>query len=269
MKMKKIIAIALVSVMAGTIFTGCAKKDSDTMAGTSDKLVVAMEIGYPPMEYIDKDGATKIGFDVEVAKAISEKLNRKLVIKDVAWDGIFTSLDTNRADCIISAVSITDDRKSKYNLTDAYIANKLCLVTRKDSKITDPDSLAGKKVAVQTETTADTYMKKKIADGLAIKTDDYKVYDKVINCFDDLKAQRVDAVLVDSVVAAYYIGTDSATYSVTWENTTAEPMAIALKKGNDKLTADIQKAVNDLYADGTMTTIAKKYFGDKNTVTVK
>lgn len=269
MKVKKLIAIALTAVIAGTSFTACGKKDKDVMAGTKDHLVVAMEIGYPPMEYLDKDGTTKIGFDVEVAQAIAKKLNRDLVIKDVAWDGIFESLNTNRADCIISAVSINDERKEKYNLTEAYIANKLCLVTRKDGSIKSPDDLAGKKVAVQTETTADEYMKKKMAGGLAVNKSDYFVYDKIINCFDDLKAQRVDAVLVDSVVAAYYIGTDSATYSVTWENTEAEPMAIALKKGNDSLTADIQKAVNELYADGTMATIAKKYFGENNTVTVK
>ena len=263
MKMRKLISLALASLMVATMFTACGTP------ATGKDLIVAMEVGYPPMEYLDKDGTTKIGFDVEVATAIASKLGRKLVIKDTAWDGIFTSLDTDRADCIISAVSITDERKAKYNLTEAYIANKLCLVTRKDSKITNPDTLAGKKVAVQTETTADEYMKKKIAGGLAIKDGDYFVYDKIIQCFDDLKAKRVEAILVDSVVAAYYIGNETSTYSVTWENSEAEPMAIALKKGNDTLTADIQKAVNDLYKDGTMAKIAKKYFGEKNTVTVK
>ncbi len=267
MKIKKLLALTLSLVMAGTVLSACKKKDENMMAGTSDYLVVAMEIGYPPMEYLDTDGTTKIGFDVEVAKALAEKLGKKLVIKDVAWDGIFDSLDTNRADCVISAVSITDERQEKYNLTEAYIANKLCLVTRNDSGITSPDDLAGMKVAVQTETTADEYMKAKMENGLTLEK--YSVYDKIISCFDDLKAERVDAVLVDSVVAAYYIGTDSASYSVTWENDEAEPMAIALKKGNDKLTADIQKAIDELYADGTIAQIAKKYFGESNSVTVQ
>ncbi len=264
MKIKKLLALGIASVMAGTVFVSCGDTEK---AGSDDQLVVAMEIGYPPMEYLDEDGTTKIGFDVEVAEAIAKKLDRELVIKDVAWDGIFGQLDSDRADCVISAVSITDERKEKYNLTEAYIANKLCIVSKSDSGLTSPDTLAGKRVAVQTETTADEYMKDKIAAGL--KLEDYKIYDKIINCFDDLKAGRVDAILVDSVVAAYYIGQDSSTFSVTWENDVGEPMAIALKKGNDELTEEIQKALDDLYADGTIQKIADKYFGENNSVTVK
>jgi polar amino acid transport system substrate-binding protein len=233
----------------------------------SGVLKVGMEIGYPPMEYLDEDGKTPIGFDVEMAGLIAKKLGLKLELKDTAWSGIFDSLDSKRYDCVISSVSITDERKNKYNLTEAYVANKLCLVTAKDLKIKSPDDLGGYKVAVQTDTTADVYMKAKTAAGL--KLGDYKVYDKIISCFDELKIGRIDAVLVDSVVASYYIGDAKDTYSVVWENTEAEPMAIALKKGNDELTKAIDKAVDEIYADGSYKTIADKYFGEGNTVAVR
>ncbi len=121
-----------------------------------------------------------------MAQAIAEKLGLKLEIVDTAWDGIFASLDSNRYDCIISAVSITAERQGRYNLTEPYVANKLVLVTKNDLGVTSPDQLAGFKVGVQTDTTADDYMKDLMANGLNLGND-YYVYDKIIQCFDELK----------------------------------------------------------------------------------
>lgn len=222
-------------------------------------LQVGAEIGYPPMEYLDKDGVTPIGFDVDVAKAIGEILGLEVEMVDTAWDGIFSSLDSNRYDCVMSAVSINEDRKENYNLTEAYIANRLVLVTKKNSPVKSPEDLTGLVVATQTETTADEYMKARQEEGLELK--DYLVYDQILQCFDDMKLNRVDAVLVDSVVAAYYMGEDSELYSVVWESEEAEPMAVALKKGNDELTAKIEEAIDSLYESGKMAEIAKKHFG--------
>ena len=281
MKRKRLISlfgafILVGSLFVGSLFIGCGEKDkttksateeSDSLTLTEGKLKVGMEIGYPPMEYLDQDGVTPIGFDVEVANEISKKLGLELKIVDTAWDGIFTSLDSNRYDCIISAVSITDERKEKYNLTEPYIANKLVLVTAKGVNAKSPEELADLRVGTQTETTADNYMKDLIANGLELK--DYYVYDKIIQCFDELKLGRLDAVLVDSVVAAYYIGEDTDEYSVVWQNDEAEPMGICLKKGNDELTEKIEDIITELYDDGTMTKIAEKYFGEGNSVGVK
>lgn len=276
MKRKRLISLFGAFILVGSLFVGCGEKDkttksateeSDSLTLTEGKLKVGMEIGYPPMEYLDEDGVTPIGFDVEVANEISKKLGLELKIVDTAWDGIFTSLDSNRYDCIISAVSITDERKEKYNLTEPYIANKLVLVTAKGVNAKSPEELADLRVGTQTETTADNYMKDLIANGLELK--DYYVYDKIIQCFDELKLGRLDAVLVDSVVAAYYIGEDTDEYSVVWQNDEAEPMGICLKKGNDELTEKIEDIITELYDDGTMTKIAEKYFGEGNSVGVK
>lgn len=217
-----------------------------------------MEIGYPPMEYLDEDGTTPIGFDVDVAKAIGEELGLEVEFLDTAWDGIFASLDSDRFDCIISAVSIKPDRQENYNLTKAYIANRVVMVTVKDSELSKPEDLSGKSVAVQTETTSDDYMKELQANGLDVEI---LPYDRVIQGFDDLKVGRVDAVVTDSVVAAYYMGTDADKYATVWESEEAEPMAICLKKGNDTLTAEIEKAVDTLYENGTMAELSMKYFG--------
>lgn len=220
-------------------------------------LMVGMEIGYPPMEYFDTDGATPIGFDVEVANALADYLGLELELVDTSWDGIFAGVDTGKYDCIISCVSITDERKEQFNLTKPYVSNHTVLIVPNDSEIDSMEALNGHSTAVQAETTADDYMKEHSAELGA----ELFQYDKVINCFDDLKAGRTDSVFTDSVVAAYYLGDEASNYKTVWENDELEPIGICLKKGNDGLTQAIDDALDALSADGTLGTIAEKYFG--------
>lgn len=220
-------------------------------------LMVGMEIGYPPMEYFDTDGATPIGFDVDVANAVADYLGLELELVDTAWDGIFAGVDTDKYDCIISCVSITDERKEQFNLTRPYVSNHTVLIVPNDSEIDSMEALNGHSTAVQAETTSDDYMKEHSAE-LGVELFQY---DKVINCFDDLKAGRTDSVFTDSVVAAYYLGDDAANYKTVWENEELEPIGICLKKGNDGLTEKIEEALDALYADGTLASIAEKHFG--------
>lgn len=220
-------------------------------------LMCGMEIGYPPMEYFDEDGSTPIGFDVEVGKAIADYLGLEFEAVDTAWDGIFAGVETDKYDCIVSCVSITDARKEAYNLTAPYVSNHTVLIVPNDSEIDSLEALNGHSTAVQAETTSDDFMKER-SDELGVEL---LQYDKVINCFDDLKTGRADSVFTDSVVAAYYLGDDAANYKTVWENTELEPIGICLKKGNDGLTAKIEEALDALYADGTLGNIAKKYFG--------
>lgn len=220
-------------------------------------LMVGMEIGYPPMEYFDTDGSTPIGFDVEVAGALAEYMGLELELVDTAWDGIFAGVDTEKYDCIISCVSITSERQEQFNLTRPYVSNHTVLIVPNESEIDSLEGLSGHSTAVQAETTSDDYMK---AHSAELGVELYQ-YDKVINCFDDLKVGRADSVFTDSVVAAYYLGDDAANYKTVWENEELEPIGICLKKGNDDLTAAIEEAMDALYANGTLGKIAEKYFG--------
>ncbi len=261
--MRKMIAVLLAAILLLSLGAAALGEGLTLKEGV---LQVGMEIGYPPMEYLAEDGVTPVGFDVEVANELAARLNLKLELVDTAWDGIFASLDSSRYDVIISSVSITPERQENYNLTLPYIANKLVLVTAKDLPVTSPDDLTGYRVAVQTETTADIFMKAKIEAGLSIE---YYVYDKIIQCFDELKLGRVDAVLVDSVVAAYYLGADADKFAIAWENDVGEPMGLCLKKGNDALTQKIEEAIDAMMADGTMAGIATKHFGYDTTAGVR
>nr|MCR5032575.1 transporter substrate-binding domain-containing protein [Lachnospiraceae bacterium] len=122
--------IALFAAMTLTAFSlgGCGKKEADSLTVEAGKLSVGLEIGYPPMEYFDEDGATPIGFDVELAAALADELGLSLNLVDTAWDGIFAGVDAKKYDVIISCVSYTADRDQNYALTKPYIANAPVLV---------------------------------------------------------------------------------------------------------------------------------------------
>ena len=111
------------------------------------------------MEYFDTDGATPIGFDVDVANAVADYLGLELELVDTAWDGIFAGVDTEKYDCIISCVSITDERKEQFNLTTPYVSNHTVLIVPNESEIDSMEALNGHSTAVQAETTSDDYMK--------------------------------------------------------------------------------------------------------------
>jgi polar amino acid transport system substrate-binding protein len=259
--MKKLISIIMAMLFVGMTFAGCAEKDTSLLI-KKGTLTVGMEVGYPPMEYLDKDGVTKIGFDVELAQKMADLMGLKLEIVNTAWDGIFAALDKGEFDMIMSSVSITPERQEKYILTAPYISNRIVLAVTSASTITGLADLAGKNVAVQQATTADDLAKKLIADGATFEV---QRYEKVTQCYDELKLGRVDAILVDEVVAANY--TDVS--KIVWKNTEGEPMGICLKKGNDDLAAIVEKAIDTFYYDGTIATIATKYFSSNVTEGVR
>ncbi len=268
-KIRKIGAFIVAGVMMVTSLTGCgsskssAKGSSDSLTIEDGKLLVGLEIGYPPMEYFDEDGATAIGFDVELSKALSEEMGLEVEFVDTAWDGIFAGLDADKYDVVISTVSYTEDRNTNYKLSKPYIANAPVLIVPSDSDIASVEDLAGKTVAVQMETTADYIIQNYISGGLDI---DLRQYEKVINAFDELKAGRTDAVCTDSVVAAYYLGDEATNYKTVWQSPDAEPIVMCLKKDNDALCEKLEKALDALKENGKLDEIALKYFGTTDVI---
>jgi polar amino acid transport system substrate-binding protein len=221
-----------------------------------------MEIGYPPMEYFDSDGKTPIGFDVELAKALAAKLGFGFEFVDTAWDGIFAGVDTGKYDCIISSVTYTEERAAQFNFTKPYVANSQLLVVRKDAAV-KPRTLEetqGLRLTYQAETTSDELATEWIArTGAKVEVFEY---DKVMNCFDELGiTKRVDVILVDSVVAAEYLSRPNNPFEITAEISNDEVLAICLKKGNNALTEALNKALDELYADGTLQRISQNVFG--------
>jgi polar amino acid transport system substrate-binding protein len=262
MIMKKITAIFLIFAVVAVLFTGCSK-GSDGLTLKKGVLTVGMEIGYPPMEYLADDGKTPIGFDVEMAKAIAEKLDLKVEFIDTAWDGIFEGVNTNKYDCIMSSVTITPARLNAHNFSKPYIQNTIAIVMPKNSRhvVRNPQDLSGLGVAYQEETTSDYFMEELAQGGLRFTPYEY---DKVMYCFNEMQLGRVDAIMTDLLVAFEYVGR-SDIFEIVWQGV-EEEFGICMKKGNDALTTQINKALDELYADGTMLRISRNIFNGMDLV---
>jgi polar amino acid transport system substrate-binding protein len=251
-----ILLAACVLILWG--FAGCKKK-ADGLTVKPGVLMIGMEIGYPPLEYYAEDGVTPAGFDVEMGKALAAKLGLKAEFVDTAWDGIFAGVQTGKYDCIMSSVTITPERRETLNFTRPYIGNAMTIVVPKGSQIniTQPEEIAGYRVTYQAETTADIYATQIAESGVKFEAFEY---DKVMNCFDEMKLGRVDIIVVDSLVAVEYLDRDPDAFRVAWQGPADEQFGIALKKGNDALTAALDKALDELFADGTLQKISNDIF---------
>ena len=261
MKHTKITFLGLIALVLVFMAACSPKTESGDITIKKGVLMVGMEIGYPPMEYFDEDGKTPIGFDVEMGKAVAAKLGLEVEFIDTAWDGIFDGVNLNKYDCIMSSVTYTEERAAKFNFTKPYVVNSQLLIVRKNSMVkpTTMEELPGLRLTFQGETTSDE-LYQDWANRTGTKVDTYP-YDKVMNCFDDLALNRVDVILVDSVVAADYLAKPGNPYEISALISDDEVLAICLKKGNDALTSAINKALDDLYSEGTLQKISQTIFG--------
>jgi polar amino acid transport system substrate-binding protein len=218
-----------------------------------------MAIEYPPLEYYDVDGVTPIGFDVSLGKAIAQKMGLEARFIDTAWDGIFAGVDTGRYDVIMSGVTWTEARAQAHNFSKPYVANAMAIVLMKNSlhRIQRPKDLNGLGVSYQAETTAKFFMEKLVENGLRYNQFEY---DQVPRCFDELQLGRVDAIVTDLLVAVEYIARPNSPFEIVWQGNVDEVFAICLKKGNDALTQAIDKALDELYADGTLLRLSREIF---------
>jgi len=261
--MKKIAVVFSVLAIIAVLMTGCSKN----ISGLTIKkgiLMVGMEIGYPPMEYMADDGITPIGFDVSLGKALADKMGVAVQFVDTAWDGIFAAVNTNKFDCIISSVTINPARQEAHNFSKPYIRNTIAIVMPRNSKfkVRSPQDLAGLGVAYQEETTSDDYMTGLAEKGLQFTPYEY---DKVMYCFDELRLGRVDAIMTDLLVAYEYLAR-SDFFEIVWQGG-EEEFGVCMKKGNDALTHAIDKALDELFEDGTMLKISKEIFDGMDLVT--
>jgi polar amino acid transport system substrate-binding protein len=255
--MKKILAIILATVSLLSLVTLTSCSSSSTL---NDKvLVVGVDDSYPPMEYKDPKTGSTIGFDVDMAKEIGKRLGKEVQFKSTLFDGIFTALNTKKFDCVISSISITAARLKGYEFTKPYIANSQMIVVKPDdNSINKAEDLTHKVVGVQLGTTA-----QESAKTLQAKKIDFtlQTYNEVIEPFADMKAGRVNAIIVDKVVGEYYIGLDKANFKAAALNLTNEPIGICFKKGNTKLRDEVQTQIDAMVKDGYMTKLSIKWFG--------
>ena len=286
--MKKVISLILVAVMAfGCIsaFAACAPKKDPNV------LVMATNAAFPPYEF--KEGEGYAGIDVEIAEAIAKKLGKTLQIADIDFGAIIDGVQTGKYDFGMAGLTVTDERKEQVNFTASYATGVQVIIVRNDSKITkledfyvfegdseDPtglnedEAIVGKdgiKIGVQQDTTGDIYSSdditnwgfNNVAEDGTVTTDRVVRYKTGAEAVQSLKTDKVDMVIIDQEPAKSFVKANEGIHILEGENEYAiEDYAICVAKGKTELLEKINKALDELKADGTIDKIVKKYIND-------
>lgn len=261
LKKKSMITLLFVALMAVTLLAGCSStgdKNGATAANDDKTFIVGLDDSFPPMGFRDKENNI-VGFDIDLATEAAKRMNMAVKLQVINWDTKELELDNGNIDAIWNGLSVTPERQEAMLMTKPYLKNDQVVVVKKDSPIKTKADLAGKNVGLQKGSSAYDAFK---ADPINTQVAAMNEYPENVSALQDLGIGRIDAIVVDSVVARYYISSESADYVILDESLSPEEYAVAVKKGNTELQGKIQKAIDDMVADGTAAEISKKWFGE-------
>ena len=280
--MKRRTFISLMSVMAAAgvlSLAGCSSNTSASTASASTasstaasasaaaankleaiqsngKLVIALEGAWQPWSFHDESD-TLVGYDVEVSRAIAEKLGVEPEYVESDWDRLFAGLDAGRYDLVCNGVEVTEERAKTYNFTTPYGYIHTALAVRKDNEdIKSFEDLAGKTTA---NSLASTYME--LAESYGATVQGIDTLEETIQL---LTAGRIDATLNADVSFYDYLNVHpDADFKLVAQTEDASHVAIPLRKGDASATLldAINTAIDELRADGTLKELSEKYFG--------
>lgn len=245
--MRRTFLAAAVALLAALSITACS---SGADSGT---LRVGTEGTYSPFSFQGPDGKLT-GYDIEVIQAVGTKLGKTVEFTQTPFDSIFAGLEAKRFDVIANQVTINDARKAKYDLSEPYTVSEGVIVTRADN--TDITSLASLKGKTTAQSSTSNWAD--VARNAGAKVEAVEGFVQAVQL---LKQGRVDALVNDSLAVAEYLKTTNDTgIKIAAKTGDTSEQAFALLKGNP-LTAQINTALDQLRADGTLKAISEKYFG--------
>jgi polar amino acid transport system substrate-binding protein len=259
-------------LITGLLLSACGKKTetpapaasapvaaASTPAPAPAKVyVVGTDAAYAPFES-ENPQKEIVGFDIDVVKAVAQKAGIEVKFVNTPWEGIFNTLQQGDRDLLVSAITITDERKQTMDFSNPYFDAQQLIAVKANSKVTKFDELKKLKVGVQTGTTGDEVVTK-----LQGKTSaNIKRFESTPLALKELESGGVDAVVADNGVIINYVANNSGSKFKTvadkaFQN---EQYGIAVKKGNADLLGKINKGLADIKADGTYDKIYAQYFG--------
>ncbi len=222
--------------------------------------VVGLDDAFPPMGFRDKEDNI-VGFDIDLAKEVARRLGVEVHFQAISWDANVEELNSGNIDVIWNGLTITEKRQKQMLFTKPYLQDRQIIVVTPDSDIKGKADLAGKKIGIQAASSAVEAVEADTKTYAVIK-DNLREFDSNDLAMRDLKGGGVDAVVVDEVVGRYYITKHPDDYKVLDENFGVEGFGVGLRLTDKAFQAQLDKALDDMKADGTASTISEKWFGE-------
>ena len=261
--MKKSLLFLTALAAAAAIMTGCSGKESSSEAGGDSQeqevLTVAMELAYPPFETKDEQGNPS-GVSVDFMKDFGEYIGKEIRIENISFDGLITSLQTGKADMVMSSMTITEERKETVDFSEPYANALLAVLTNKDSQITSVDDLnqEGKKVAVKTGSTGYLYAQEHLKNAEIIALQDESA------CVMEVSQGKADGFIYDQLtIYRNWQNNLDTTNAVFIPFQDVEPWGIAVKKGNTELLDQLNEFIETYREDGGFEELTEKYLSEE------
>ena len=259
--MKRMIAAVLAVFMLASVMTMAASaKGSDDLLETIQKrgtIIVGLEGDWAPWSYVDENDELT-GYDVEVAKAIADKLGVEIQIVPGEWDGLFAGMDAGRYDMVVNGVEVTEERADKYDFSTPYAYIRTALIVKGDNdSIKTFEDLKGKKTA---NSIASTYMN--LAESYGATCYGVSTLDETLTM---VLQGRVDATLNAIVSFTDYMAQHpDSNLKVVATTEEASNVAIPMRKGDEtaSLREAVNKAIDELREDGTLSELSTRFFGE-------
>ena len=264
--MKRIITLFFIFIFA----ISCSKTQTqNTEVSSADnslqkvkengKLVLGLDDTLAPMGFRDDNGEI-VGFDIDLAREVANRLGVELEAKPIDWSSAILSLKKGDVDVIWNGFAVNESRKQQVNFTKPYLYNRLMIAKYSDrDDINSKEDLKGKIVGVQS---GSSNYETLVNDPVSKEIKEIRQYDSYVNAFLDLEAKRIDAVIVDEIVARYYISKENAGFTLLEDKPiTSQYLSVGLRKTDTELLNAIDKALDDMRADGKAAEISTKWFG--------
>ena len=246
MKKTKVIALILCAVLCIGMLAGCANSNKEKT------LIVATNVAFPPYEFYENEKA--VGIDIDIMQAICDKLGYKMEVSDMEFGSIITAVATGKADVGVGGITITEDRLKNVNFTTSYATGIQVVIVTEDSPIEDLDDLYADdvKIGVQQDTTGDIYC-----------TDDFGEehvarFNKGADAVLALSTGKCSAVVIDKDPAEVFVAQNEG-LKILPTAYAEEPYGFEISYDNEELYKEVNGALEELLADGTVQKIIDKY----------
>lgn len=263
MRKKLALALALMLAMGTFALAGCSSGTGASSASDSQQgkptLTVAMELAYPPFETKD-DAGNPSGIAVDFMDDFAQQYGYDLVIENTAWDGLIPSLQTGKADCVISSMTITPERAEVVDFSEPYAMAQLAILANANSGIESIDDLnqPDKKVAVKTGSTGDVYATANLPEADIVRLADESA------CVTEVVQGKADGFLYDQLTIyrnqAANPDTTTAVY-IPFQDT--ESWGIAVKKGDAELLGQLNEFIAQSKEDGEFDRLTEKHLSEE------